>query len=115
MIRRSTLAAVLLCSVTGPLLAADGDVRHVTQSSGGLCGNHARARRRRKRTIRITVTAEQVDDLLKSLVVRDPAGSVGGLTLYGPAQAEETFRRLSFAAEDLASLARLLGRRARSI
>lgn len=105
------LAATLLCTVAaGPLLAAEGGVKFVTLSSGGLAEVTRVHSVDGDETVRIAVTAEQVDDILKSLLVRDPGGSVGALSLDGPAQAEETFRRMPFAADDLSSPARLVGK-----
>lgn len=105
------LAATLMCTVAaGPLLAAEGGVRFVTLSSGGLAEVTRVHEVDGDEAIRIDVTAEQVDDVLKSLVVRDPGGSVGAISLDGPNQAEETFRRMPFTAEDLSSPARLVGK-----
>jgi hypothetical protein len=104
-----TLAAALLCTVAaGPLRAAEG-VRSVTLSSGGLAEITRVHAVDGDAAIRMQAPAEQVDDLLKSLVVRDPQGSVGSISLDGPAQAQETFRRMPFTAEDLGSPARLVG------
>lgn len=105
------LAATLLCTVAvAPLLAAEGGVKFVTLSSGGLAEVTRVHAVEGDETIRIAVTAEQVDDILKSLVVRDPGGAVGAISLDGPAQAEETFRRMPFTADDLSSPARLVGK-----
>lgn len=105
------LATTLLVTVPmAPAFAADGGVRFVTLSSGGLAEVTRVHAIEGAGVIGITVLADQIDDVLKSLVVRDPGGAVGAITLDGPAQAEETFRRMPFAAEDLASPARLVGK-----
>lgn len=103
--RMTAAVSLTAAALAGPALA-DG-VTAVTLSSGGLAEIVSRHAVTGNGQVRITVPAEQLDDILKSLVVRDPAGRIGGLRLDGPAQAEETLRRLPFKAEDIASPARL--------
>ncbi|MGU3496133.1 DUF4139 domain-containing protein [Xanthobacteraceae bacterium A53D] len=109
-IATTALAAALLCTAaTGPLLAADAGIRAITLSSGGLAEINRAAAVEGDGVIRLEVPAAQLDDLLKSLVVSDPNGAVGAITLDGPEQAQDTFSRMPFTAEDLASPAGLLG------
>lgn len=100
-------AAVSLAALALASPAFAEGVAAVTLSSGGLAEVVSRHALTGSGSVRVTVPAEQLDDILKSLVVRDPAGKVGGMRLDGPAQAEETLRRLPFKAEDIASPARL--------
>ena len=93
---------VLAC--TTPALA---EVAAVTLSSGGLAEITTRHPVRGEGSVRMVVPADQLDDILKSLVVRDPRGTVGGLRMAGPTQAEEILRGLPFKADDIASPARL--------
>ncbi|WP_445001405.1 DUF4139 domain-containing protein [Halomonas mongoliensis] len=91
----------------GQVLAQGLAVEAVTLSSGGLAEVRRAGTLAGSDTLYLEVPLEQVDDVLKSLVVRDPAGQLRGLTLDGPSGAAETFQRLPFAAEDLGSVARL--------
>lgn len=104
-LRLSAAASLAALAIAGPAFAEG--VAAVTLSSGGLAEVVTRHAVTDSGTVRIVVPADQLDDILKSLVVRDPGGAVGGLRVDGPAQAEETLRRLPFKAEDIASPARL--------
>lgn len=111
MILKTLMAAALLGTALSSAAAADlsnGPIRSVTLSSGGLAEIERRATVKDEGNIRIEVPLEQVDDVLKSLVVRDADGKVLGVTLAGPAPLEETFRTLPFSADDLGSLPALL-------
>ena len=101
--------AILLAGAwpLGSALAADLPVEAVTLSSGGLAEVQRRASLEGDGTLHLEVPLEQVNDVLKSLVVRDPAGRLQGLSLDGLATLEETYRRLPFGPEDLGSVARL--------
>lgn len=111
----TTRAAMLCATVAAPLIAGpagavDGPssaVEAITLSSGGLAEINRGARVDGSGTLAIDVPLEQVDDILKSLVVRDPTGTVGGLTLDGLSPVEETFRRLPFRPETMGSLPEL--------
>ncbi|MFP4136994.1 MAG: DUF4139 domain-containing protein [Halomonas sp.] len=88
-------------------LAEGLPVTAITLSSGGLAEVERRATLEGDGTLHLDVPLEHVDDVLKSLVVRDPEGRLRGLSLDGLATQEETFRRLPFGPEDLGSVARL--------
>ncbi|MFD1331944.1 hypothetical protein ACFQ4O_08015, partial [Methylopila musalis] len=106
----TTLAAALLGTVAvGPLAASETPIRSVTLSSGGLAEIGRAAKVDGDGVVHIEAPADQIDDLLKSLIVRDPSGAVGAITLDGPEQADDTFRRMPFSPEDLASLPGLVG------
>ncbi|PXX90527.1 DUF4139 domain-containing protein [Halomonas heilongjiangensis] len=105
-------AVALLLWVGGGLagpLAAEQRVATVTLSSGGLAEIHRTAPLEGSGILHLDVPLEQVDDILKSLVVRDPEGRLVSLTLDGHAAVEETFRRLPFGPEDMGSVVRLAG------
>lgn len=104
-LRRSTAISLMVMVVSGPALAEG--ITAVTLLSGGLAEVLTRHVVTGDDSIRIVIPADQIDDILKSLVVRDPNGTVRGLRLDGPAQAEETLKRLPFTADDIASPARL--------
>lgn len=83
---------------------ANNRIESLTLSSGGMAEIHRRAQVDGKGIVRIEVPLAQVDDILKSLVVRDADGQVGGLVLDGLSPVEETFGRLPFKPEDMGSL-----------
>ncbi|MCT7374309.1 DUF4139 domain-containing protein [Chelativorans salis] len=100
-------ATAILLALTPPLMAAEASasrIEAITLSSGGLAEIHRSAPVDGSDTLRIDVPLEQVDDILKSLVVRDPAGTIGAVTLDGLSPVEETFRRLPFTPEEMGSL-----------
>lgn len=88
-----------------PAVAAD-KVGSVLLSSGGLAeivrevdlkeGEHGFA---------LEIAADQADDVLKSLVVGDPAGAIASVTIDGANAAAEAFKRLPLKRDDLASTA----------
>ena len=59
-------------------------------------------------TLSLPVRLDQVDDMLKSLVVLDSKGALGGVTLPGREPLAQSFRDLPFTREDLNSLTGLL-------
>ncbi|GAA5233171.1 DUF4139 domain-containing protein [Verticiella sediminum] len=107
--RFAMLATVLVLTNAHAAQDADaaddgGRVVAVSLSSGGM----AQVRRvfsvDGNQTLHVQAPLRDVDDWLKSLVVRDPAGTVAGMSLDGPAPLEETFRTLPFDAQDMAAL-----------
>lgn len=106
-------AGVLLCMIAAapPLRAASpGRIRAVTLSSGGLAEVTQVHPVDGDATIGLDARSEQIDDILKSLVVRDPVGTVSAVRLDGLDQADETLRTMPFTADDLSAPARLLGK-----
>ncbi|MBK3424013.1 DUF4139 domain-containing protein, partial [Methylobacterium sp. IIF4SW-B5] len=91
-------------------MAASGLVREVTLSSGGLAEVTLAGTVDGDATIALDVRADQIDDILKSLVVRDPGGRVGAMRLDGEDQVEEVLRGVPFTADDLSSSAQLAGK-----
>lgn len=114
MTKRLLLSTVAAFAFIQPLSAlADGGftnspVKSVTLSSGGLAEIRRTATLDGNGEIRIEVPLDQVNDILKSLVVFDPKGTVKDLSLAGPNPLEETFKNLPFTPDDLTSLPRLL-------
>ena len=107
--RRGILAALVAALMAGTATAAvNGPVKAVTLSSGGLAEVIREADVSADREISIDVPLDQIDDVLKSLVVRDEKGAVKNLSLAGPNPLEETFRTLPFKPDDLTSMPRLL-------
>ncbi|MFS8045041.1 DUF4139 domain-containing protein [Rhizobium sp. BR 314] len=105
------VTAILLLGASFPAisLAADnGAIRSITLSSGGLAQVSRSADINSDGVIRIEVPLDQVDDILKSLVVNGSAGSVAGMALAGPQPLREAFKGLPFSLEALSSVPSLL-------
>lgn len=100
------LAAGLLAS--GPALAQDLALKRVMLSSGGVGYFEYEAAVENDATLKLTVNLDQVDDVLKSLVVYDDKGGVGGLSLPGREPLSQVFKDLPFDQSALASPAALL-------
>ncbi|WP_165814590.1 DUF4139 domain-containing protein [Labrenzia sp. 011] len=88
--------------------AGNGPVTSITLSSGGLAEVVREADVGSSGLVEMTVPLDQVNDVLKSIVVYDEKGVVEGITLPGPDPLSETFKTLSFSQADLQSPARLL-------
>ncbi len=109
MLPRISSAAVflLLLPMTG-WAAENGPITSITLSSGGLAEVVRKANIDSTGLINMTVPLDQVNDVLKSLVVFDDKGVVEGITLPGPNPLAETFKNLPFSVDDLQSPALLL-------
>src|SRR6202163_4742996 len=93
-----------------PALAAAQDLvlKRVMLSSGGLGYFEYEANVEGDATLKLTVALGQVDDVLKSLVVYDDKGGIGGLSLRGRDPLAQTFKDLPFDQDALGSPAALL-------
>jgi hypothetical protein len=100
------LAAALL--VAGPAAAQELALKRVMLSSGGVGYFEYEASVENDATLRLTVNLDQVDDVLKSLVVYDDKGGVGSLSLPGREPLSQVFKDLPFDQNALASPAALL-------
>jgi hypothetical protein len=89
-------------------VAQELTLKRVMLSSGGLGYFEYEATVDGDATLRLTVSLEQVDDVLKSLVVYDDKGGVGGLSLPGREPLAQAFKDLPFDQDSLASPADLL-------
>jgi hypothetical protein len=89
-------------------LAQDLALKRVMLSSGGLGYFEYEATVDGDATLRLTVSLQQVDDVLKSLVVYDDKGGVGGLSLPGREPLAQAFKDLPFDQDSLGSPADLL-------
>ena len=89
-------------------LAQDLALKRVMLSSGGLGYFEYEATVDGDATLRLTVSLQQVDDVLKSLVVYDDKGGVGGLSLPGREPLAQAFKDLPFDQESLGTPADLL-------
>jgi len=103
------LIVALLSLLAFPAIAQDFALKRVMLSSGGLGYFEYEAAVDGDATLKLTVSLDQVDDVLKSLVVYDDKGGVGGLSLPGKEPLRQTFKDMPFDQAALASPASLLG------
>lgn len=106
--RSSSTLFLCLMTTTAAFGADNGPITSITLSSGGLAEVIRKADIDSAGLINMTVPLDQVNDVLKSIVVFDEAGAVEGITLPGPNPLAETFKNLPFSVDDLQSPARLL-------
>lgn len=88
--------------------AQDLALKRVMLSSGGLGYFEYEASVDGDATLKLSVSLGQVDDVLKSLVVYDDKGGVGGLSLPGREPLAQAFKDLPFDQGSLGSPAELL-------
>ena len=105
---RRWLIVALVSLFTLPALAQDLALKRVMLSSGGLGYFEYEATVDGDATLRLTVSLDQVDDVLKSLVVYDDKGGVGGLSLPGKEPLKQAFKDLPFDESSLQSPGSLL-------
>lgn len=106
--RRLLIAIALWGLFASPALAQDLVLRRVMLSSGGLGYFEYEAAVDGDAALKLSVPLEQVDDVLKSLVVYDDKGGVGGLSLPGREPLRQAFKDLPFDESALQSPATLL-------
>lgn len=109
----SSLVGLALVGQFAPALAqtqeqAPSRIDRMALSSGGVAEVHSVADVDGDATLSIQVPLAQVNDVLKSLLVRDPGGTLESVTLDGLSPVEETFSTLPFSAKNIASLPELL-------
>src|SRR5262249_36227487 len=88
----SIVALVGLFGLPTLAFAQDLALKRVMLSSGGLGYFEYEANVDGDATLKLTVSLQQVDDVLKSLVVYDDKGGVGGLSLPGREPLANTFK-----------------------
>ncbi len=106
---KAAIRAALLLAALGPASAAEPVLDRVTLSSGGVGQFEFTADIDGPATLPLAVPLDQVDDLLKSLRVDDPAGGVPSVRLPGREPLAESFRPLPFGPAAFASPEALLG------
>ena len=95
--RRLLIVAVLgLFCLPFTAAAQDLALKRVMLSSAGLGYFEYEATVENDATLKLTVPLDQVDDVLKSLVVYDDKGGVGGLSLPGKEPLKQAFRDSPF-------------------
>lgn len=109
MIRAALLASTALLLAAGPALADSPlALKRVLLSTGGVGYFEYEARVTGDAALVLEVRRDQVDDVLKSVVVYDDRGGVGTIGLAGAEPLDTAFRELPFGPGDLASPAALL-------
>ena len=104
----NVVALVALLAFPSFAFAQDLALKRVMLSSGGLGYFEYEANVDGDATLKLTVSLGQVDDVLKSLVVYDDKGGVGGLSLPGREPLAQAFKDLPFDENSLGSPAELL-------
>jgi hypothetical protein len=106
---RRWLIVALVSLFAFPAAAQDLALKRVMLSSGGLGYFEYEATVEGDATLKLTVSLDQVDDVLKSLVVYDDKGGVGGLSLPGKEPLRQTFKDMPFDQTAFESPANLIG------
>lgn len=103
-----TLTVFFLTVTAFPALAGDLILKRVMLSTGGVAYLEYEAEVTGDATLSLDVRLDQVDDILKSIVVYDTKGGVGSASLAGREPLEQVFADLPFSQAALASPAALL-------
>lgn len=110
---RAALAVALLCLSTllaaAPAWAGDLVLKRVMLSTGGVAYLESEAEVTGDADLTLDVPLDQVDDVLKSIVVYDTKGGVGSASLPGREPVAQLFNDLPFDESALTSPAALLG------
>ena len=104
----TSLALLSLFTIPTFASAQDLVLKRVMLSSGGMGYFEYEATVDGDATLKLTVSLQQVDDVLKSLVVYDDKGGVGGLSLPGREPLAQAFKDLPFDQDSLGSPSQLL-------
>lgn len=109
---RKLFRALLLSTAFIPVsLTASADtlpLQRVVISSSGLALYEHKGTVHDNQDIELPVRLDRVDDMLKSLVILDAKGQLGGISLPGREPLSQTFRDLPFQQQDLDDLVQLL-------
>ena len=100
---RLRLRFVPFLLLAGPLFAAEPHLARVTLSSGGVGQYEFTASLAGPGSVDLPVALDQVDDLLASLRIDDPAGGGASVSLPGREPVAAAFRTLPITQADLAS------------
>lgn len=100
--------ALLLAGLAMPSSAQDLDLKRVMLSTGGVGYFEYEAMVTGDAALSLEVRLDQVDDVLKSIVVYDDKGGIGTISLPGREPLKEIFREMPFAPDALSSPIALL-------
>ena len=103
-----TSAALLIALSVSTASHAGLTLDRVLLSNGGVAYMEYRSEVHGNATLELPIPLEQVDDVLKSLVIFDHGGSVTGVSLPGREPLAQSFRELPFTPADLDSPVSLL-------
>ena len=106
LITLTSLAVTLLSSTV--LASGSGSIDAITLSSGGVSEISRKPAISDDGIVEIEVPLNQVDDVLKSIVLKGGKGAIKSISLAGPNPLEETFRQLPFSPSDLSSMSAFL-------
>jgi hypothetical protein len=106
--RLGAITIVILCLAALPAAAADLVIKRVMLSAGGVAYIEREAQIEGNAELSLDVPLDQVDDVLKSVVVYDSSGGVGSAHLPGREPVAQVFTDLPFGAEALTSPVALL-------
>ena len=98
-------SAIALCTAA---FAEDMPVNSVILSTSGLANFEHKAHVDGNTKLEFPVRLEQVDDILKSLIVFDEKGRLGGVTLPGKQPLQQVFKDLPFSQDQLSNPMTLL-------
>ena len=104
----SAVIAASFCLAALPAAAADLVIKRVLLSAGGVAYIEREAEIEGNAELTLDVPLDQVDDVLKSVVVYDSSGGVGSAHLPGREPVAQIFTDLPFGAEALTSPVALL-------
>ena len=104
----SILVLLVLCSLGGPAIAGDLALKRVMLSTGGVAYLEYEAEVEGDARLTLNVPLDQVDDVLKSIVVYDSKGGIGAASLPGRQPLTQLFNDLPFGPEALTAPAALL-------
>lgn len=106
----TVFAATFMAAIPATIANAKDELplRRIIISTSGLANFEHVGQIEGNQEIGLPVRLDQVDDLLKSLVIFDAEGRLGAVTLPGRQPLTEAFRDLPFSREDLNSPAQLL-------
>ena len=99
---------LIFCLAALPALAGDLVLKRVMLSTGGVAYLEYEAEVTGDQKLSLDVRLDQVDDILKSIVVYDSKGGVGSASLAGRQPLDQVFADLPFSQAALASPAALL-------
>lgn len=93
---RLTMTVALFTMAALPAMAADLALKRVMLSAGGVGYFEYEAKVEGNANLELTVRRDQVDDVLKSIVVYDDKGGIGDISLPGEDPLRDVFRELPF-------------------
>ncbi|MBK66892.1 MAG: hypothetical protein CMP22_02030 [Rickettsiales bacterium] len=101
-------SAVSLICLTSAVNADTLPLKEVSISNAGLLHMTHKGDVSGKRTFELSAQASHIDDILKSLVILDPSGSINSVSLPGKAPLSQKFEGLPFSPNATNSLINLL-------